>query len=146
MSIAILAVACAFAGRPEPSPPPVDDQSIAFARRIVSFYGTLRGRPLEAFQTFQDAKLRAYFASPEAFSDWYAPVANRVRDSHLRFGTPEEVRIRAFRFVDADTAQVDVVLVGPHERPLRFGPVEVELTDVWRRSEDGIWMLTPDRL
>ncbi len=142
-AIAILAVACA-SGTPAPAPA-ADPESLAFSERIESFYGALRGRPLDAFATYDDPKLRGYFAGPDEFSDWYAAVANRVRASNLRFGSPAEVRIRAFRFAGRDTATVDVVLAGPDKRPLRLGQVEVERTDVWRRSE-GIWLLTPDRL
>jgi hypothetical protein len=142
-AVATLAVACASAPA-DPGPPP-GPESLAFVRRVESFYGALRGRGIEAFETYEDEKLRSYFATPEEFSDWYAAVANRVRASDLRFGRPEEVRIREIHFEGGDTARVEVVLIGPHERPLRLRPVEIEFEDVWERS-NGTWMLRPDRL
>jgi hypothetical protein len=147
-AVAALALACASgtpSGPGEPDAGVSDADARAFSRRIESFYGALRGRPLDVYVTYDDPELRAYFATPREFSDWFASVANQVRASDLRHSRPEEVRIREFRFEGPDTARVGIVMVGRHEQPLRLRDVEVERTDVWRRS-GGTWLLTPDRL
>jgi hypothetical protein len=140
---AILAVACASATPADNAP--TNGEARVLAARIAPFYEALRGRPLDAFLTYGDPRLRGYFASEGDFTDWYASLANQVRAADLRYGRAEEVRIREIAFEDPDTARVVVVLRGPHERPLRLRDVEIERTDVWRRT-GGTWLLTPDRL
>ncbi len=125
---------------------PVDERDVLlFAERIATFYATLARRSLDAYLTYEDESLRDYFDSPGAFSDYYASLANQVRDAHLRNSSAREVRVREFRFEDPDTVRVDLLLVGRHERGLRFWDIELERTDTWRRAR-GTWVLAPEKL
>ncbi|MFQ5515348.1 MAG: hypothetical protein ACE5FG_13065 [Myxococcota bacterium] len=132
---------------PAPAPAAPDDGFVheALFERVMGFYDRLEGAPLDAWVTFTDSELRGYFVGARAFSDYYARLANRVREAGLRQARPTRVRVRGIRVEDEDLAYVDVLLVGPHQRRLLFWDLEIELTDVWRR-EGGVWHVFPDKL
>ncbi len=113
--------------------------------RLDSFYGRLARVPLDAFQIYDESEVRAYFTGAAAFSDYYASLANLVREAGLRNSTAESIGVRQFRFDDAETAVVSVVILGRHQRRLRFWQIELERTDTWRRL-NVIWLLVPDKL
>lgn len=115
----------------------------AFARRIDRFYGSIAQRPLDAYLTFQDPALRGYFGTEQEFSDYYASLANQIRRAHFQRAQAQEVRIEEFRFDAPDEARVDVVLLGRHERALRFWQIEVRRTDRWLHNGQ-VWVLAPE--
>ncbi len=156
--LALAAVGCALGGDPverervevvEPIAPyaeRVDLQEIdAFALRIERFYRSIARRPLDAYATFEDENLRAFFNDPNEFEDYYAALANQVRRAKLRNARADEVRVREFRFEGDELARVDVLIVGRHERAFRVRDIVIERTDTWRRSGDT-WFLRPGRL
>jgi hypothetical protein len=143
----LLLSACLFGGD-EPLPEVSPDRAEAAQRlsaRLDSFYQQLAGVPLDAVSTYDTPSLRSYFTGPSAFSDYYASLANQARDAGLRSVTAEGVRVREFYFDDADTANVNVVILGRHQRRLRFWQIELERTDTWRRL-NGVWLLVPAKL
>lgn len=143
-SAAWLGLACASA--PAGSAVRVADPEVAaFAARIDGFYRALEQRPLDSATTFDDPRLHAFFASPREFSDWYASLANQVRDANLRLGRAETVRVREFRFDEPGVARVFVELSGYRGRRLLFSAVSIQRTDVWRQR-DGAWLLSPEKL
>jgi hypothetical protein len=141
----LLLSACSWGGDASFSEPGGDADSLAFAERVGAFYGLLEGEPLDALVTFEDADLRAYFAEDQDFTDYYASLAQRVRESRFRHARADQVVVQEFRTEGANLAVVDIVLVGKHERALIFWDLELELTDVWRR-QGGTWFLSPDKL
>jgi hypothetical protein len=113
--------------------------------RLDRFYDTLEGRSLDAVDTYDDARLRAYFRSDQEFSDYYASLASQVRGASFRHARASRVRIRAFQLPDPDTAVVRITLQGQHLRALRFWTLEVDRIDTWRHTASG-WIVAPEKL
>jgi hypothetical protein len=156
--LALAVVGCAFGGDPaerervevvEPTGPYAERVEIedidAFALRIERFYRSIARRPLDAYATFQDENLRSFFDDPKKFEEYYASLANQVRQAKFRYGRAEEVRVHEFRFEGDELAHVDVRIIGRHERAFRIRDIVIERTDTWRRSGDT-WFLRPGRL
>ena len=142
----LVACACIWPGSGKDPLEPVDERDIvAFAERISAFYGRLEKLPLNSLLAFEDAELRSYFEGDREFSDYFASVAAQVREASLRNTTADRVLIREFRFADEDLAEVDITLEGRHKRGLRWGLIELQRTDTWRRV-GGTWSLSPDKL
>ena len=143
----VLLSAC-FLGGDEPMPE-IPAAEVAPARalsaRLDSFYERLAGVPIDAVTTFDMPGLRDYFTGPPAFADYYASLANQVRDARLANGKADRVVVREFHFADADTAMVTIAILGHHQRRLRFWEIELSRLDTWRRL-DGVWLLVPDKL
>ena len=141
--------ACLFSacvGGVGPQGEAVDEvQILAFADRIEVFYRSLERIPLDVLMTYEDPDLRAHFADPSSFSDYYADLADQVREANFRNGRAESVEIRQFRFETPELARVDVELMGRHDRGLRFWQFGLPRTDTWRLIE-GSWMLSPGKL
>ncbi len=143
-SAACLGLACASA--PAGSASRVDDPGVAaFAARIDGFYRALERRPLDSAATFEDPRLHGYFSTPAEFSDWYASLANQVRDADLRLGRADSVRVREFRFEEPGVARVQVELSGRRGRRVLFSAVTLERADIWRQR-NGTWVLSPEKL
>ena len=142
----LVACACIWPGSGKDPLEPVDERDVvAFAERISAFYGRLEKLPLNSLLAFEDAELRSYFEGDREFSDYFASVAAQVREASLRNTTADRVLIREFRFADEDLAEVDITLEGRHKRGLRWGLIELQRTDTWRRV-GGTWSLSPDKL
>jgi len=142
----LLACACIGPGGGTHPLEPVDERDIvAFAERISGFYQRLEKLPLNSLIAFEDPELRSYFEDEREFSDYFASVAAQVREASLRHTRAERVLIREFRFADDGLAEVDITLEGRHKRGLRWGLIELQRTDTWRRV-GGTWSLTPDKL
>lgn len=133
-------------GDDEPELEPVRDRDVlAFASRIETFYRALEGTPLDAPLTYESSGLRAHFVDTEAFSDYYASLTLQVRLAQLRNARVERIEVRQFTFESEERARVEVMLVGHHERSLRFWEMELPRTDIWTLVR-GDWMLTPEKL
>ena len=117
----------------------------AFALRIERFYRSIARRPLDAYATFQDPGLRSFFDDPKQFEEYYAALANQVREANFRHGRAERIQVREFRFEGDAIARVDVAIIGRHERAFRFWELVIERTDTWGRAGDT-WFLRPGRL
>ena len=122
-----------------------DEQILALATRLDEFYRLLENRTLDTLATFEDRRLRSYFADDTAFSDYYASLASQVRRALMRYGRVDDVQVVEFSLKEADHALVRVQLVGRHQRQLRFWRVELSRTDSWRRLS-GRWFLVPEDL
>ena len=125
--------------------PVEDEQIVALAVRLDDFYRSLENRTLDTLATFEDRRLRSYFADDTAFSDYYASLASQVRRALVRHGRVEEVQVVEFSLADGDHALVRVHLRGSHQRQLRFWSVDLDRTDSWRRLS-GRWFLVPEDL
>ena len=125
---------------------PVDDGAVLrFAARIEAFYRGLEAIPLDVLITYENPELREHFVDEVAFGDYYASLAYQVRRSQLRNSQIERFEIRDFHFESDDVARVELILVGRHQRTLRFWELELARTDTWRRVE-GSWVLSPEKL
>lgn len=141
----LLLLACAWGSAPGDEVVEVTDREVLqFAERIDRFYRSFENRAITSLATFEDAELRGYFEDTERFSDYYASLANQVEQAHFRFSRADAVLVREFRFTSPQRAEVDVVLVGKHQRALRFWDIEIARTDAWIRVA-GVWMLSPEK-
>lgn len=118
---------------------------VDFSRRIRSFYGALEHTRMDALMTFEDDRLRSFFAGPSEFSDYYASLASQLRAAQVRHAMPDRVEIREFRFEGAERARVELTILGHHQRSLRFWDIELTRVDTWERV-DGTWLVTPEKL
>ena len=141
----LLLGACLSIGERRELQPVGDPQVLAFANQIEGFYRGLEGLPLDVIMVFEDEELRAHFATPQAFVDYYASLTNQVREAQFRNTRAHRVEIRDFRFENPEQAIVGVVFVGRHLRVLRFWEIETARSDTWQLI-DGGWMLTPEKL
>ena len=142
----LVACACIWPGSGKDPLEPVDERDIvAFAERISAFYRRLEKLPLNSLIAFEDTELRSFFEDEREFSDYFASVAAQAREASLRNTRADRVLIREFRFSDENLAEVDITLEGRHMRGLRWGLIELQRTDTWRRM-GGTWSLTPDKL
>lgn len=142
----LLACACFWWGGQPGNRELVEDREILeFADTIGAFYSRLHNTRLDSLETYEDAELRTFFVDHREFSDYYASLAAQVRAAGFRRSRAEQVRIREFRFEGDDMALVDITLVGRHRRALRFWRIEIQRSDVWRRSA-GTWALSPSKL
>jgi hypothetical protein len=143
--LGLLLLACAFGGAPAGEVEEVTEREVLeFAERIDQFYRSIESRAITAHATFKDEELRGYFEDTERFSDYYASLANQVEQAHFRFSRADAVLVREFRFTSPGRAEVDVVLVGKHQRALRFWDIEIARTDAWTRVA-GVWVLSPEK-
>ena len=146
LPLGILALgACGLFGEPLQLEPVSSHRVLEFAERVEAFYGALEDTPLDAFVTFEDPELRAFFQDGREFSDYYASLAAQIRLSHFRRSRASRILVNDFVFPEETSAIVELTIVGQHERILRFWEIEIFRTDSWHRV-DGVWYLTPDKL
>ena len=138
-------VGCLFGGPGLQREQVADRDVLEFANRIETFYRSLELVPLDAQITFEDTELRAHFRDPDAFSDYYASIAEQIRGAHFRNGRANRVEILEFSFESPEQATVQVALVGQHQRALRFWEIQLPRTDTWLLV-DGNWLLSPTGL
>ena len=133
-----------FGGGPEPELV-ADERIVAFGQRIQGFYAELEGQPLDVKSTFEDRKLRDYFANETDFAAYYADLARQIRGRLFRNSIAVRIDIKEFRQQREDQIIVDLTFVGAHQRRLRRGDVEYARQDTWR-LQGGTWLLAPERL
>ena len=141
-----LVFSACFWGGTRPGLDMVEDRDvIEFADHIRAFYEELTQLPLDSRMTYENRRLRGYFGGDREFDDYYAALANNVRDHQFRYGSAKRVEISEFRFDGSERAQVDVTFVGRHLRVLRFWEIRFKQTDAWERV-DGQWVVNPEKL
>ena len=148
LPLLLLCASCFGGAAPEtaPSTSPSDTDIAVFSKRIEGFYHQLEDVPLDALVTYQNKQLRDCFDTPTAFADYFSALATQARDLYFRDMTARSVRIRRFDFASPDEAQVQVSFTSVHQRTLRFWSIGFDRYDTWKRSEDGIWRIVPEKL
>lgn len=147
----LLLPGCAFfADESEPGPRPdpqfgvdvVDSGAVAdFHARTQTFYERLSRRRFNTLATYEDQGLREFFRSQQAFSDWYANVAQGLADAHFEQNRPLAAEVVEFSFEGPGRARVQVVLKGDNGLPLRWWETITVHEDVWERTGDRWWIL-----
>jgi hypothetical protein len=143
-----LVTACASApglDAPRGSVPVAPEAALALRHRVDGFYLRLAHRRFDTIETYNDFIMRDHFASLDLFFDYYADLAEDLRDARFDRSRPTGVLVLEFLFEDAKTAQVLVRFVGDDGRPLRPGSVELVRTDRWEFA-DGTWWLRPGKV
>lgn len=142
-----MTLACLSGGSSEPVVERVQDPEVLrFAQRIEKFYGSIENRSLNALVTFEDSDLHGFFQGEGEFADYYASLADQVKSARFRYARADAVHVREFRFAEPGRAEVDVVLVGKHQRALRFWEIQIMRTDAWIRGSTGDWVVAPEKL
>jgi len=113
-----------------------------FYSRATEFYQRLEGRRFNSVVAFRDAGLRAYFEDEQAFTDYYADVADDLATAHFERSVPVKATVDEFLVDGPGRARVQVRIVGEDGRPLRFWTASVEREDRWERRS-GQWWITP---
>jgi hypothetical protein len=112
-----------------------------FYVRATAFYELLEGRRFNSLVAFRDAGLRAYFENEQAFTDYYADVADDLATAHFARSLPVQTEVREFLVDGPGRARVHVRVVGEDGRPLRFWTTSIEREDLWERRS-GQWWIT----
>ena len=118
---------------------------VAFAEHVDAFYRALEDRAMDTIATYEDARLRGYFAGSQQFSDYYASLAAQLRGAEFSHARPQLTQIREFWFDGPDLAHVEVLIHGNHQRLLRFWGIQVVRVDTWR-YDGSTWLLSPGQL
>jgi len=147
----VLALGLGCAGddgsRPVPDPSAgltvVDDAALVeFYERARVFYERLARRRFDSIQTYQDERLRDYFANEQTFSDYYADLTSALVDNHFDKNRPVALEVLEFALEGPGRARVSARFEGEDGRPLRPGTVRFERTDRWERI-GGAWRIVP---
>ena len=146
----LLWLGCAGGGGSIPLPPgtgvaPSPEVALGFYSRADAFYRRLTKRRMNALETFNDAFLREYFKSKNAFFDYYADLAYQLSLAHFEKSRPQEVELQEFVFESATEAWVQVRFVGGDARPLRPDSTSLIRRDRWELA-DGTWWIVPSKL
>jgi hypothetical protein len=118
---------------------------VEFNQRANAFYSRLSNRRFNVIATFRDEKLREYFRTDRAFSDYYADLAEDLDDAHFERNEPTELEVLEFRFEGPGDARVRVRMEGENGLPLRPWDVAVVREDRWERV-GGNWWIVPGKL
>ena len=119
--------------------------ALSFQRRAEGFYLRLAGRRFNTLETFNDPVLRTGFLDDNAFFDYYADLAQSLRDAHFERSRPIDVRIQSFVFESPADVRVQVRFLGEDNRPLRPNKTSLLRLDRWQRTDDR-WTVTPGKL
>jgi hypothetical protein len=146
----LLGLACSTWDGPIPEPAGGSiavsaDTSLSFYVQANTFYTRLVQRRFNTLETFNDPVLRAGFRSENAFFDYYADLAQSLRDAHFERSRPIAIDVQAYVFESPDDVQVQVRFLGEDDRPLRPNKTSLLRLDRWHR-QDGAWALDPARL
>jgi hypothetical protein len=116
-----------------------------FYTRASEFYKRLEGRRFNSVVSFRDAGLRAYFENEQAFTDYYADVADDLSTAHFERSVPVRTSVDEFLVDGPGRARVQVRIVGEDERPFRFWTSTVRREDRWERRSGQWWIAPPAR-
>lgn len=109
------------------------------------FYTRLINRRFNSIATFHDPALRELFATPEAFADYFAAMADALSVAHFEALRPTSARLERIDVLESDAVLVTVRFRGQNSLPLRWWSVDLVRTDRWEKS-DGRWWIIPGKL
>ncbi len=122
------------------------DPSIAlFYDRATGFYQALNNRRVNSFMTYQDEFLRAAFRDHGQFSDYYAQLAESLREDRFERNQPLFVEVEEFFIEGPGRARARVHFRGDNSFPLRWWTVSHVREDHWEREGDE-WWIVPGKL
>jgi len=148
-----LAIAAACAGSDAVVAPDVkfgvrvtqSEAVVDFYAQASAFYSRLARRRFNSRATYRDERLRGFFSSESAFSDYYADLAEALFAADFERSRPLSLDVVEFSFDAPGQARVRVRMVGDDARPLRFGRRVLDREDRWERQE-GRWALVPGKV
>lgn len=114
-------------------------------RLSQAFYTRIINRRFNSIATFHDPALRELFASPEAFNDYFAALADALGEANFEALRPTQLSVEQLEALEQDVVLVTVRYRGRNSLPLRFWSVELVQTDRWERAQ-GRWWIIPGKL
>lgn len=114
---------------------------VEFHERANTFYARLAKRRFNTLATYRDERLREYFRTDAAFSDYYADLAQTLQDFHFEKNRPVRLAVRDFVFEGPGRAKVTVRIEGANGLPLRPGKTVYLRQDRWERLEERWWII-----
>ena len=134
-----------YRGSPPKVTGEVGQSSDEVERLARVFYTRLINRRFNSIATFHDPALRELLASPEAFADYFAALADALTVAHFEALRPTGLWLEQIAVLESDAVLVTVRYVGQNSLPLRWWSVELVRTDRWERT-DGRWWIIPGKL
>jgi hypothetical protein len=123
----------------------VESQEVSdFYARATDFYDRLEGRRFNSIASFRDAGLRAYFESDQAFTDYYADLADDLVTANFQRSVPLDASVEEFLVDAPGRARVKLRVDGRDGRPLRFWSTSIDREDRWERRS-GKWWIIPGK-
>ncbi|MEN8160244.1 MAG: hypothetical protein ABFS41_09255 [Myxococcota bacterium] len=119
-----------------------DPALVGFYERAKAFYGRLARRRFDSIETYQDERLRGFFATEEEYADYYADLTSAFVEHHFDKNRPVDLEVVEFALEGPGRARVSTRFEGRDSRPLRRGTVAFEREDRWER-QDGVWHIVP---
>jgi hypothetical protein len=116
-----------------------------FYDRAMGFYTALNNRRVNSFMTYQDEFLRAAFRDHGQFSDYYAQLAESLREYRFERNEPLFVEVEEFFIDGPGRARARVHFRGDNSYPLRWWTVSHIREDRWEREGDE-WWIVPGKL
>ena len=104
------------------APPEVSDTpEMRDLRRLAQvFYTRISNRRFNSISTFHDPALREFFQSPEAFSDYYADLADALANANFEYNRPDAVSVEGMEPDGQDRVRMEVLFVGQNGKPLPY--------------------------
>ncbi len=118
---------------------------IDFYGRAAGFYARLAGRRFNTLTTYRDPRLREFFRSDTAHADYYAGVAQALREANFEKNQPVTLEVVEVRLEGPGLAIVLTRVVGENALPLRWWTTQIDREDHWERI-DGAWWIVPGRI
>lgn len=140
--VLLLPLGCA---RPPKSQVPETPEMQDLRRLAEVFYARVSNRRFNSISTFHDPALREFFQSPEAFSDYYADLADALANANFEYNRPNAVSVEGMEPDGQGRVRIEVLFVGENGKPLRWWRTRVGRLDQWQLS-DGRWWIVPGKL
>ena len=109
------------------------------------FYERVTARRFNSLATYEDPALREFFRSQEAFSDYYAALAEALTRANFEYNRPTAVRLESMTRTGANLVEIRVYFRGENAKPLRFWTTHLVRTDRWEFAA-GRWWVVPGKL
>lgn len=109
------------------------------------FYGRITARRFNSLATYEDPALREFFMSREAFSDYYAALAEALARANFEYNRPTAIWLQSIRRSGPNQVEIRVRLRGENAKPLRFWSTHLVRTDLWEFSR-GRWWVVPGKV
>ena len=150
LALAILVAGVALIGAgcrsvPPSRPPPESISQGRLPKLADVFYQRIANRRFNSIATFHDPALREFFASGEAFADYYADLAQALAGERFEANRPLRITLLEFEPNELDRVLIHVHFSGENARPLRWWNSELVRADQWE-LQDGRWMIRPGKL
>ena len=143
IALALLGSGCRRVPAPQPPPPSIEEGRLP--RLADVFYGRIANRRFNSIATFHDPALREFFASAEAFADYYADLAQALNLARFEANRPLRIVLLGYEPNDVDRILIHVHFTGANARPLRWWDAWLRRADQWELL-DGRWIIVPGKL